>query len=93
MKATIAASGETPLEYMLRVMRDPSLDAQRRDEMAKAGAPYLHSRLATIQQSIEANEVQHIITDRAMTNEGWERRCVCRSAKTASAFLVSPSSC
>jgi hypothetical protein len=37
--------GELPLDYMLRVMRDPNAAAKRRDEMAKAAAPYLHSKL------------------------------------------------
>src|SRR5215470_9794302 len=40
-----AAHGEMPLDYMLRVMRDPDAPAARRDEMAKAAAPYLHARL------------------------------------------------
>ena len=38
-----------PLDYMLRVMRDPSTSAKRRDEMAKAAAPFLHSKLASIE--------------------------------------------
>ena len=44
--AVIAASGLTPLEYMLGVLRDPEIDAHRRDDMAKAAAPYCHARLA-----------------------------------------------
>jgi hypothetical protein len=43
------AGGETPLDYMLRVMRDPNVPAKRRDEMAKAAAPFLHSKLASIE--------------------------------------------
>lgn len=43
----VRATGETPLEYMLRVMRDPSADDSRRDEMAKGAAPYLHSKMPT----------------------------------------------
>jgi hypothetical protein len=43
------AGGELPLDYMLRVMRDPSAPAKRRDEMAKAAAPFLHSKLASIE--------------------------------------------
>jgi hypothetical protein len=39
------AGGDLPLDYMLRVMRDLTASAKRRDEMAKAAAPYLHSRL------------------------------------------------
>jgi hypothetical protein len=47
--AEMAASGEMPLEYMLRVMRDETADRERRDEMAKSAAPYLHPRLASVE--------------------------------------------
>src|SRR5580704_1059110 len=40
-----AQTSETPLEYMLRVMRDPTHPNQRRDEMARAAAPYVHAKL------------------------------------------------
>ena len=33
------------MEYMLRIMRDPREPAARRDEMAKAAAPFLHPRM------------------------------------------------
>jgi hypothetical protein len=33
---------------MLNVMRDSSADSKRRDAMAMAAAPYLHSRLTAI---------------------------------------------
>jgi hypothetical protein len=46
-----AASGLTPLEYMLRVMRAEDTDERRRDAMAQAAAPYLHSRLATVENT------------------------------------------
>jgi uncharacterized caspase-like protein len=45
------AGGETPLDYMLRVMRDGAASAKRRDEMARAAAPYLHAKLAPIERS------------------------------------------
>jgi hypothetical protein len=32
--------GETPLAYMLRVIRDEAVDPVRRDRMAIAAAPY-----------------------------------------------------
>ena len=44
------AEGVPPLEYMLAVMRDEQAEAHRRDEMAKAAAPYIHPGLATIEQ-------------------------------------------
>src|SRR6476620_11724291 len=74
MKVAIAASGETPLEYMLRVMRDTTADTHRRDDMAKAAAPYIHSRLASIEQSVETETVQHVILATMPTDEEWERR-------------------
>lgn len=49
--AEIAASGETPLDYMIRVMRDPTADYSRRDDMAKAVAPYIHPKLAAIEHT------------------------------------------
>jgi hypothetical protein len=44
-----AETGETPMEYMLRVMRDPTVDHDRRDKMAQAAAPYVHAKLQTTQ--------------------------------------------
>jgi hypothetical protein len=45
--------GELPLDYMLKVMRDPEMPVERRDDMAKAAAPFLHAKLQTIQHSGE----------------------------------------
>jgi hypothetical protein len=41
-----ATGGILPLDYMLRVLRDEQADPLRRDEMAKAAAPYIHARRA-----------------------------------------------
>jgi len=41
-----AKQGITPLDYMLKVMRNQKAKTQRRDDMAKAAAPYLHARRA-----------------------------------------------
>ena len=46
-KEAVAKSGESPLEYMIRVMRDNNEPLARRDDMAKAAAPYIHPRLAS----------------------------------------------
>src|SRR5689334_14811352 len=35
---------QSPLDYMLAVMRDPGADDGRRDKMAIAAAPYVHGR-------------------------------------------------
>ncbi len=50
-EAEVRASGLAPLDYMLKVMRNPKIDMARRDEMAKAAAPYVHPRLAAVAHS------------------------------------------
>jgi hypothetical protein len=49
----IAAEGVTPLDYMIAVMRDDKQPTERRDEMAKAAAPYVHPRLASVESKNE----------------------------------------
>ncbi len=46
--AAAKATGTLPLDYMLAVMRDPAADTKRRDAMAQAAAPYLHSKLSAV---------------------------------------------
>jgi hypothetical protein len=43
-----AGPGEMPLEYMLRVMRDPTADEKRRDTMAQSAAAFIHPKLSTV---------------------------------------------
>jgi len=43
VRRCIEASGSVPLDYMLAVMRDEDAEPWRRDEMAKAAAPYAAS--------------------------------------------------
>jgi hypothetical protein len=57
----VAAGGETPLDYMLRVMRNPKASDARRDEMAKAAAPYVHPKLASMQHTgRNGGPIQHV---------------------------------
>ena len=46
--AAIGASGPTPLDYMLQVMRDETQELAKRLDAAKAAAPYVHPRLASV---------------------------------------------
>ncbi len=44
-QVNVVVDGEAlPLDYMLAVMRDNSVDIARRDRMAVAAAPYLHAK-------------------------------------------------
>ena len=44
IQSAAAYKNMTPLEYMLKVMRDPREDADRRLRCAIAAAPYCHAR-------------------------------------------------
>jgi hypothetical protein len=54
--AAVTTTTESPLDYMLRVMRDPNEDEERRDAMAKAALPYLHARLSNADGQVSDNE-------------------------------------
>ena len=62
-RAAAEATGILPLDYMLGVMRDARAEPKRRDAMAIAAAPYLHSKLSTVeakQTEGETSEAPHI---------------------------------
>ncbi len=47
---------ETPLDYMLRIMRDADAEDSRRDAMAKSACAYVHSRSAEAETGIMNTE-------------------------------------
>ena len=56
----VQATGVTPLEFMLSKMRDPNESSEVRNDMAKAAAPYCHSKLASVEHSGNADKpIQH----------------------------------
>ena len=50
-EAEIAASGLTPLEYFLKILRDPDRQDKERFAAAVAAAPYCHPKLASTEHS------------------------------------------
>lgn len=48
-QAAVAASGETPLDFLLGVMRDAAAEMATRIDAAKAVAPYVHPKLASVE--------------------------------------------
>lgn len=46
--AAIEASGMTPLEYLTSIYQDIAADEAKRLDAAKAAAPYVHAKLASI---------------------------------------------
>jgi hypothetical protein len=59
----VAVTGETPLAYMMSVLRDQNAEQARRDEMAKSAAPYVHPRLgmtATINPPSAGERINNI---------------------------------
>ena len=51
--------GQLPLDYMLEIMRDQSLDTRLRIDAAKAAAPYVHQKLSSVSIDLRAPDVTH----------------------------------
>lgn len=49
LQAAVEASGITPLEYLLQVMRNDLNELPIRLDAAKSAAPYVHAKLANVQ--------------------------------------------
>ena len=63
LEDAVKKGGESPLEFMLRAMRDMTLDWSMRSDMAKAAAPYIHPKLASTEMVGNADKpVQHKVT-------------------------------
>lgn len=71
----MAATGIVPLDYMLMVMRDESQPPERRDEMAKAAAPYVHPRLSSAEVKNETT-VRYVarVPEKAKTPTVWQQQ-------------------
>jgi hypothetical protein len=60
--AELLVLGISPLEFLLSVMRDETVERDARMEAAKSAAPYMHPRLASTEISgKDDGQVQHII--------------------------------
>ena len=78
-QAEIAASGLTPLDYMLSVMRDEQADKVARLDAAKAAAPYVHPKLASVDHTHSRDggpRAVYLISDKPMTEEAWREAFV-----------------
>ena len=58
--AEIAASGMTPLDYMISVMRDETATRPERLEAAAKAAPYVHPRLSAIEYTAPAEPEEDV---------------------------------
>jgi hypothetical protein len=70
-EAEVAASGLTPLDYMLAVLRSPERPHAERMAAAVAAAPYVHPRLTSTQASLSgALTLEQLILASYETKEG-----------------------
>lgn len=71
-KAKVNATGLTPLDYMLSILRNTEADEAQRFAAASAAAPYCHARLTAIEHSGEL-KVQNAVSPELPTAAEWER--------------------
>ena len=57
--AKASQSGTLPVEYLLEVMRNRSIDTRLKIDAANAAAPYVHQRLSAISVDLTAPDVTH----------------------------------
>jgi len=60
------ASGITPLDYLLGLMRDDTQNTRTRIDAAKAALPYVHQRLGPIGNEAETQQVRIVISPEDM---------------------------
>jgi hypothetical protein len=75
-----AESGITPIEVMLGTMRElwaqGTPEAKREAaEIAKDAAPYIHPRLASIDQAIRENRPFAVLLEPCSNAQEWEAAC------------------
>jgi hypothetical protein len=56
-----AAEGLTPLDYMLSVLRDEDMEPAARMDAAKAAAPYVHAKLASVEHKGDGGGALEVI--------------------------------
>ena len=61
--SAIESSGLTPLDYLVSVYRDESKSENVRIDAAKAAAPYVHARLASVELKGDPEQpIEHRVT-------------------------------
>jgi len=67
--------GITPLEVMVRTMRKLWARGKHIDActIAEKAAPYMHPRLASIEQFVDARVRQFAVTDKPLSEDEWDR--------------------
>lgn len=64
LQAAVAETGETPLDFLLRIMRDGEADEGRRIDCAKAAAQYIHPKLSSIDARADLAGALNIIINK-----------------------------
>jgi hypothetical protein len=73
LQRKIEESGLTPLAYLLSVMRNEQAEEPVRLEAAKAAAPYVHSRLSSIEMYADV-KVQRKVAREPLSEEELAKR-------------------
>jgi hypothetical protein len=80
-----------PLDHMLAIMRDPTLDQPLRFEAAKASAPYIHAKLAAVEISGpggSAIAMDHVVSSIAAMSQVERHQMVARMIRDGAKAAV-----
>lgn len=81
------SSGETPLEFLLKAMRNDQNEFSVRLDAAKAAAPYIHARLSAIDMTSKTDGTIRLISDKPMSENDWANEVGMGSSEGAASIL------
>jgi hypothetical protein len=62
IQKAVEESGQTPLDYMLSVMRDAEQDEFRRLQAANMAAPYVHAKLSSVDATLSGKNGENLFS-------------------------------
>lgn len=62
IQKAVEESGQTPLDYMLSVMRDTEQDEFRRLQAANMAAPYVHAKLSSVDATLSGKNGESLFS-------------------------------
>ena len=71
----IVAEGDTPLDILMKVARNPEVDLQLRVEASGRAAPFVHPRLAMVSATIDATVTEGARVDQVMIVQPVQSGC------------------
>ena len=68
LAASLGKGQTTPLKYMLNLLNNPQVSVEKKMWAAKEAAPFVHSKLSSVNQTVSGDDDKPITVQRFITN-------------------------